>query len=1205
MSYKPGGVDTTEIKAGFEALQGVRSVHELEQLIDDLPVLSAPIFHVRLRQELEHQISEYGAPLPTFIQIYDYLFMHLHHRAHRRLVDSMQSPPPRHTSSEAIDQFVPPYFLKIAAALGDQLPKADGRTLNPSADAPEIWAEIEAATGQSIDLPKYQPSNGSHWSMVLVSCAFCCHIRVKTCHYGIDLIQAPEFIDLLQRGRLYNSPCPLCAETLCLPLRVWLQEGPGAGDPLAALSCAWRISDSTLVYQPPPGTPKVEQNDRILEIRFAQLLQRLGWNDYRSQKGDKRDSGYIVFGIAYSTHEVLRYVRRNTEKADKVPFAMEAMVLEISRKLESGILPIDDAEHFIKVTVESQKWPIVISNDPQIRISKPYYHLVLCLAAEASARIQQLPDAVRTVFAASTSAGFFSIKEVALAEAALARAEDLLKNVPANDPGCTAASLGVADVRSLLFSYLGRHAEADQAREQIGKAAIMSGDSLEIRLSRQQLESQAALSLKHQGKLAEALKIYPKCVTALEELEREAASARADDYDILVQIWHRLSGDLANWGAILIIIGERLEAVHKMHTLIAGGAEPDEVARVMKSAELEPDDLLVTADAIAVLEELLAPGINDKVLFKLGHFLLKRALAFSEASEEWEFAGIQAHRLASLLHYHLGEPEAAQEHMRKAIDYASRVGSHSQISTGHFFFAELAKERGNGAEALSHLLAGAREELRDQVGRGYYAQPKRMRLPLSDAALRSVTLGGDARLAVMIAESLKVPMTAATMVSGFPAGPGAPVEHPEGVLLDELLARRELLRIGASRGSQVEAEVKEELRQIELEIEEKRKALSLRDSRFTRWVDATNLDVSDARALLRRLGRLGPRTTLLGILPIGRTVWTYAVWDDGCILSEQALPPLDGHPPPDYVSPSEPRETWEQDYLEQLAAALLHPLESRLTELGPDDLLIISTSDPLALVPFSALPYRGRPLCEHVRISLTHGIGILEACLDRAVDNFNSVLCVGNPSRPDWDDLPEAHAEAVTVAGRFHEAGKHAVLLAEDEASVPNLKAEAGQHDVLHFACHAVKGTAAGEPSRLILAPHLITQDSGDFSEDRILSELILRKGCLANLAGCHTGVQNSSKGFLLGGLVPSFLIAGAGSVLATLWQIDDDQAARFQIEFYRLLLNGNDPTESLANTQRACLRGQLGSDMQEMSVWGGYVLYGAGQKNNEQVLTG
>jgi CHAT domain-containing protein len=334
---------------------------------------------------------------------------------------------------------------------------------------------------------------------------------------------------------------------------------------------------------------------------------------------------------------------------------------------------------------------------------------------------------------------------------------------------------------------------------------------------------------------------------------------------------------------------------------------------------------------------------------------------------------------------------------------------------------------------------------------------------------------------------------------------------------------------------------------------------------------------------------------LLGVLPIGRSVWTYAVWDDGCILTEQPLPPLDGHPPPDYVSPSEPQQTWEEEYLEQLAAALLNPLEARLAELGPDDRLIISTSDPLAFVPFSALPYRGRPLCEHVCISQTHGIGILESCLDRAENSFNSVLCVGNPSRPDRPEISETHLEAVTIAGLFRESGKQAVSLVWDLATVPNLKAEAGRYDVLHLACHAEVAAVPGESSLLLLTPDLNMQDSGDLSEDRILSELPLREGCLVNLAGCQTGVLSNSKVFLLGGLVPSFLIAGAGSVIGSLWDLDDSGAATFQIEFYRLLVTGKSPAESLAETQRACLMGELGPEMRDVGMWAGYALYGVG----------
>src|SRR5207248_98487 len=158
---------------------------------------------------------------------------------------------------------------------------------------------------------------------------------------------------------------------------------------------------------------------------------------------------------------------------------------------------------------------------------------------------------------------------------------------------------------------------------------------------------------------------------------------------------------------------------------------------------------------------------------------------------------------------------------------------------------------GDGAEALSHLLASAREELRDQVGKGYYAQPKGIRLTLSDAALRSVALGGDARVAIMIAESLKAATTAARLMSGMPVQPGGQNINPSLNHLDELLARRESLRIEANQDPHDDVNFNEDLRQLESEIERERKAASLRDSRFTRWVDATSLDVSDPQAFLR------------------------------------------------------------------------------------------------------------------------------------------------------------------------------------------------------------------------------------------------------------------------------------------------------------------------------------------------------------------
>ena len=1195
MARRPGGVDSSEINVGFEALQRARSAAELDQLIENLPVLGAPIFHVRLKDERRRQITQYGKPLPDFIGVYDYLFMRLQYRAHKNLIESAGPPSLNRTHSNPVRLFAPPYFLELATLLGDRSPKAQGPTLSPATAAPQIRDEIEAMVGRSITLPNYEPSRGSHWSLNVVSCASCRHVWLKACAYGIDLTQAPSLIRALQEGKVNNSGCPRCSEVLCFPLRIWLQDEPGAGDILAALTCAWKVSDSRFIYQPPPGTPKIEQNNYIIEIRFDKLLQRLGWD--LKHEGETSKERHAAFAIGYTIDEVSRYIGGMMDTESAIPFAMHAMILEITRKLKSGLLPISDAIDLIGRTMRTntQNWPIVISEDPLAHSRDPYNHLVLCLVAESSAEVQTLPAALRTVLAARTYGGFFSVGEVALAEVALVRAEDLLKNVPANDPGHTAATVSVVEARSQLFSFLGRHVEADHAREHVGKSPLLAGDTLTLRLARQQLKSQEALSLKRQGRLADALKMYPGCVAALELMEKDAASPEDKSSGITDQIRQKLSGDLANWAAILITLGEQLETIDKLKESIVRGASPEDVSRQLKSSHMMPDELPLVAEAIPVLEEMYPAGFSPEALFEEGRQLLSRALALSEASKAWEFAGIQAHRLAALLQFHFAEIDASQSMMQKAIDYASRVGDHRRVSSGYFFLAELAIKERDGPKALAHLLVSAREEIREQVGSGYYAQPKRMRLTLSDAAFRTVAIGGDKRVAVMIAESMKIPTTAAAMVSGLPVGPGGQAKNPDGDRLSELLASRERLRLEASQKYQVDDDVSEVLRHIEIEIAAKRKALSLRDSRFSRWVDATNLDVSEPQAILRRLRHLGPRTTLLGILPIGLTVWTYAIWDDGCIVSEQLLPSSDGNPPRDYVGQSESREIWDQEYLEHLSAALLDPLEVRLSELRSDDRLIISTSDPLALVPFSALPYRGEPLCSQVCITQIQGVGMLEACLDRRERLFDSLLCIGNPDRRDWPDLPGADVEAATIAGRFRESGKSSVLLAREDASLPNLKAEAGQHDVLHFACHAALGATPGDTSRLILAPDLNLEDSGDLSEDRILSELPLREGCLVNLAGCQTGVQDNSKGFLLGGLVPSFLVAGAGSVIGSLWQLDDDTAACFQMEFYRFLLDGNRPAESLTKTQRACLSGDLGPAMQDMNTWAAYAIYGVG----------
>ena len=79
----------------------------------------------------------------------------------------------------------------------------------------------------------------------------------------------------------------------------------------------------------------------------------------------------------------------------------------------------------------------------------------------------------------------------------------------------------------------------------------------------------------------------------------------------------------------------------------------------------------------------------------------------------------------------------------------------------------------------------------------------------------------------------------------------------------------------------------------------------------------------------------------------------------------------------------------------------------------------------------------------------------------------------------------------------------------------------------------------------------------------------------------------------ILGGLVPAFLVAGAGAVLASVRPIEDGEATTFQRGFYERFICTGSPSRSLVECQRACLRGELGTEMVSPRAWAFYVVYG------------
>jgi len=280
----------------------------------------------------------------------------------------------------------------------------------------------------------------------------------------------------------------------------------------------------------------------------------------------------------------------------------------------------------------------------------------------------------------------------------------------------------------------------------------------------------------------------------------------------------------------------------------------------------------------------------------------------------------------------------------------------------------------------------------------------------------------------------------------------------------------------------------------------------------------------------------------------------------------------------------------------ELYQALIEPV---LPHLGGCELLWIVPDGPLRALPFAALVeeveatgvdrrelhghHRGaRYLIESFSLVYLPSAGFLGS---GSTDATGDALTFAAP-----DPLP-AGAQLLIHAGRAaHGAGSDGSTLTGADASEARFKQLAPGARTLHLATHGYLDDRRPAYSRVALAPG--PGEDGWLHAWEVESLTLGARSVV--LAACETlGSTGRAEGLL--GLARAFLVAGARSVIATAWRVDDEATAWLMEHYRDGLRSGLSSAAALRRAQIATLRqgGRIHLSYANPFFWAGFFQIG------------
>jgi len=168
------------------------------------------------------------------------------------------------------------------------------------------------------------------------------------------------------------------------------------------------------------------------------------------------------------------------------------------------------------------------------------------------------------------------------------------------------------------------------------------------------------------------------------------------------------------------------------------------------------------------------------------------------------------------------------------------------------------------------------------------------------------------------------------------------------------------------------------------------------------------------------------------------------------------------------------------------------------------------------------------------------------------------------------------------------------VMLLGDAATESALKKQPlGQFRVLHFAVHGLVSAKFPERSALVLYPDPAGNEDGYWQAREIARTAL--SADLVTLSSCDVGSGPVVGEEGVSNLVRPFLIAGARTVVANLWESNDDFSRGLMREFYGRLAAGVDKGRALQQAKLEMIR-KYGEDASPR-LWAGFIMVGESRR--------